>query len=59
MYQRKTRDRWDLVTNYGYGWEVEVSEYTAREIKQRMHEYVANARGLVGIRIEKHREAIA
>lgn len=59
MYQRKTRDRWDLVTNYGYGWEVEVSEYTAREIKQRMNEYVANARGLVGIRIEKHREAIA
>ena len=20
-YQRKTRDRWDIMTNYGYGWE--------------------------------------
>ena len=27
-YQRKTRDRWDIETNYGYGWEVENSEYT-------------------------------
>lgn len=26
-YQRKTRDRWDIETNYGYGWEVENSEY--------------------------------
>lgn len=26
-YQRKTRDRWDIMTNYGYGWECENSEY--------------------------------
>ena len=27
-YQRKTRDRWDIETNWGYGdgWEVECSE---------------------------------
>ncbi len=23
-YQRKTRDRWDIETNYGYGWEQRV-----------------------------------
>lgn len=26
--ERKTRDRWDIMTNYGYGWECENSEYT-------------------------------
>lgn len=20
VYQRKTRDRWDIMTNWGYGW---------------------------------------
>lgn len=20
-YQRKTKDRWDIMTNWGYGWE--------------------------------------
>lgn len=58
MYQRKTRDRWDLVTNYGYGWETEVSEYSLKEIKERKREYLENAMGLVGIRVEKHREAV-
>lgn len=27
-YQRKTRDRWDIMTDWGYGWECENSEYT-------------------------------
>lgn len=27
-YVRKTVDRWDIETNYGYGWEVEDCEYT-------------------------------
>ena len=22
-YQRKTKDRWDIMTNWGYGWECE------------------------------------
>lgn len=26
-YTRKTKDRWDIETNYGYGWECE-SSYT-------------------------------
>jgi len=27
-YIRKTVDRWDIMSNYGYGWECECSEYT-------------------------------
>ena len=23
-YVRKTRDRWDIMTNYGYGWDVRI-----------------------------------
>lgn len=56
MYQRKTRDRWDIVTNYGYGWECECSEYTWKEAKQTAKEYRENTRAAV--RIEKHREPI-
>ena len=32
-YQRKTRDRWDIMTDWGYGWECENSEYTRCEEK--------------------------
>ena len=32
-YQRKTRDRWDIMTNYGYGWECENSEYTRADAR--------------------------
>ncbi len=37
-YQRKTRDRWDIETNYGYGWEVENSEYTRADAKRSLRE---------------------
>lgn len=53
-YERKTIDRWDIMTNYGYGWECECSEYTWKEAKQRLKEYRENIRGAV--RVEKHRE---
>lgn len=56
MYIRKTRDRWDIMTNYGYGWECECSEYTYKEARQTAKEYRENITGLV--RIEKHREKI-
>ncbi len=56
MYQRKTRDRWDIMTNYGYGWEAECSEYSATEARQTAREYRENTRAAV--RIEKHRERI-
>lgn len=55
-YTRKTRDRWDIMTNYGYGWECEVSEYTWPEAKQTAKEYRENT--TAAVRIEKHRERI-
>lgn len=33
-YQRKTKDRWDIMTNWGYGWECENSEYTRADAKE-------------------------
>lgn len=53
-YVRKTVDRWDIETNYGYGWETECSEYTWAEAKQRLQEYRENIRGAV--RLVKRRE---
>ena len=53
-YVRKTVDRWDIETNYGYGWETECCEYTWAEAKQRLHEYRENIRGAV--RLVKRRE---
>ncbi len=58
MYERKTRDEYDIETNYGYGWEVECCEFTMKEAKQRKKEYIENARGLVDIRIKKRRVPI-
>lgn len=53
-YQRKTIDRWDIMANYGYGWEVECSEYSWHDAKQTLKEYRSNGSGLY--RLEKHRE---
>jgi hypothetical protein len=55
-YKRKTVDRWDIMTNYGYGWEVECSEYTRKEARQTLKDYRENIQGAV--RLEKHREKI-
>ena len=42
-YQRKTRDVWKLMVNYGYGhgWEHELTEFTIAEARQRLKEYRA------------------
>jgi hypothetical protein len=53
-YKRKTVDRWDIMTNYGYGWECENSEYTLKDAKRSLREYRENTRA--DIRLEKHRE---
>ena len=53
-YERKTVDRWDIMTNYGYGWECECSEYNRADARQRLKEYRENTRAAV--RLEKHRE---
>lgn len=55
-YKRKTRDRWDIETNYGYGWEVENSEYTWADAKRSIKEYRDNIKGLC--RLVKRREKI-
>lgn len=57
-YQRKTRDRWDIMTNWGYGWECENSEYTRTDAKRSFKEYLENSCGRYGVRLEKHRESI-
>ena len=59
-YQRKTRDRWDIETNYGYGWEVENSEYTRTDAKRSLKEYSENlqAYGKCEVRMTKHRERL-
>ena len=43
-YQRKTRDVWKLMVNYGYGhgWEHELTEFTRAEAQQRLKEYREN-----------------
>lgn len=55
-YQRKTRDRRDIMTNYGYGWECENSEYTRADARRSLKEYRENCGGTV--RLEKHREPV-
>lgn len=54
MYIRKTVDRWDVMGNYGYGWECECSEYARADALTRLKEYRDNGGG--AYRLEKHRE---
>ena len=56
-YQRKTVGRWDVMTNYGYGWECENSEYTRKDARRSLSEYLANTSAAV--RLVKRRERIA
>lgn len=42
-YQRKTRDEWHFLANYGGGWEHELTEDTRAEARQRLREYRENA----------------
>ena len=53
-YQRKTIDRWDIMTNYGYGWECENSEYTWVDAKRSYKEYRDNTNA--DIKLVKRRE---
>ena len=63
-YQRKTKDRWDIMTNWGDGWECENSEYTRpvsytrQDARRSFREYRENLAGRAEVRLEKHREAI-
>lgn len=55
-YIRKTVDRWDIETNYGYRWEVENCEYTRAEAVKRLKEYRENSCGRFSVRLVKRRE---
>lgn len=55
-YTRKTKDIYNIVTNYGYGWEVECTEETYKEAKQRLKEYMENTTAQV--KLEKKRERL-
>lgn len=53
-YERKTTDRWDIESNYGYGWEVEDSCYSLKEAKINYQLYLENGTGMY--RLIKRRE---
>lgn len=41
-YTRKTVDEYQILTNYGYGWEVENTEDNLRDAKRSYREYREN-----------------
>ena len=48
-YIRKTYDVWEIHTNYGYGWECEVTETTYKAAKEQAKCYSKNIKGAVKI----------
>lgn len=57
-YQRKTIDRWDILTNWGYGWECEFSSYNHEYARKILKDYRENTFGRFDVRMEKHREKL-
>jgi len=45
--RRLMKDEFEIQGNYGYGWDVECTEETRKEAKQRLKEYRENA-GTIG-----------
>jgi hypothetical protein len=41
-YQRKTRDLWDILGNYGHGWEVLTCATSLKEKRELMRDYREN-----------------
>ena len=41
-YTRKTKDIYILLSNYGYGWEEELTEDTCKEAKEQLKTYREN-----------------
>ena len=52
-YARKTRDEYQIITNYGYGWEVENTENNYQDAKRSLKEYRENTNAQ--IKLEKKR----
>jgi hypothetical protein len=55
-YTRKTQDEYHIVTNYGYGWEVENTENNYQDAKRSLKEYRENTSAQV--KLEKKRVKI-
>lgn len=55
-YKRKTKDIYQLWSNYGYGWEIELVEETRKEAMEQMKCYKENTNGI--FKIKKAREKI-
>ena len=54
-YTRKTTDEYDILANYGHGYEVVTTETTLKEAKQRVREYWENDHYAQDIKIKKKR----
>ena len=52
-YIRKTKDEYNIMGNYGYGWDFECMYDTFKEAKQGLKEYRENGSGTY--RLEKKR----
>lgn len=48
-YKRKTRDEWRLLGNYGYGWDVILTEDTRAEALEQLKTYRENEPGIMHI----------
>ena len=44
-YKRKTADRWDIMTNFGYGWECEYSTNSHSDAIVQLKAYRENCQG--------------
>lgn len=44
MYKRKTKDIYVMMSNYGYGWEEELTEDTYAEAKAQLKTYRENCK---------------
>ena len=54
-YTRKTSDEYEVLADYGYGYEVVTTETTLNEAKQRAREYRENDTYAHDIKIKKRR----
>lgn len=57
-YQRKTKDWYQLLGDYGQGLEVILEEETYKEAKQRKKEYLENDSQVSNLQIKLKREKI-
>jgi hypothetical protein len=57
-YIRKTKDVYQLITNYGHGEEVEVEYDTLKEAREDKKAYIQNCKELISIKIKKVREKL-